>query len=170
LSREYAVDPLEILFVREVMRTNVAVLPSDILVNDVAQSSRSDHRHSQRLYPVVDDGGRLTGVLTRGDLHRFLQEHPNDGGGHRITELVRPTPATAYADEPLRVVVYRMAETGLTRLLVVQRNDPRNLVGIVALDDLLKARVRSLDEERRRERVLTVHRFFPLRSRGRADR
>ncbi|MGB2889843.1 MAG: chloride channel protein [Candidatus Acidiferrales bacterium] len=169
LSREYAVDPLEILFVREVMRTNIAVLSPDILVKDVARSLRSDHRHrhSQRLYPVVDDGGRLTGVLTRSDLHRFLQEHPNDDdGGRRITELVRSTPRTAYPDEPLRVVVYRMAETGLTRLLVVQRNDSRKLVGIVSLDDLLKARVRSLDEERRRERVLTMRRFSPLRSRS----
>ena len=28
LSREYAVDPLEILFVREVMRTNIVALPA----------------------------------------------------------------------------------------------------------------------------------------------
>ncbi len=167
LSREYAVDPLEILFVREVMRTNVAVLPADISVKDVAQSLRNDPRRSQRLYPVVDGAGRLTGVLTRGDLHRFLQEHPVEDRGRRITELVRPAPAKAYPDEPLRVVVYRMAETGLTRLLVVQPNDPHKLVGIVSLDDLLKARVRSLDEERRRERVLTMRRFFPLGSRER---
>jgi len=30
LSREYATDPLEILFVREVMRTNIVVLPAHI--------------------------------------------------------------------------------------------------------------------------------------------
>src|SRR5213076_1668688 len=30
LSREYAVDPLEILFVREVMRTNVVALPGTL--------------------------------------------------------------------------------------------------------------------------------------------
>src|SRR5262249_57281478 len=29
LSREYAIDPLEILFVREVVRTRVVVLPAD---------------------------------------------------------------------------------------------------------------------------------------------
>src|SRR5204863_9161838 len=29
LSREYAIDPLEILFVREVMRTSIAALPAD---------------------------------------------------------------------------------------------------------------------------------------------
>ena len=29
LTREYAIDPLEILFAREVMRTNIAALPAD---------------------------------------------------------------------------------------------------------------------------------------------
>jgi CBS domain-containing protein len=76
LSREYAVDPMEILFVREVMRTNIAVLPANISVKDLAHSLRSDHRQNQRLYPVVDDTGHLTGVLTRGDLQKFLHEHP----------------------------------------------------------------------------------------------
>lgn len=163
LSREYAVDPLEILFVREVMRTNIAVLPADILVKDVANSLRSGHGHGQRLYPVVDDEGRLTGVLTRGDLHRLLKEHPADASGRRIAELARPTSAKAYPDEPLRVVVYRMAETGLTRLPVVQRNDSAKLVGIVSLEDLLKARVRNLEEEQRREITLPLHHVFRLK-------
>jgi len=147
LSREYAVDPLEILLVRDVMRTSIAALPESISVKDLANSLRSDHRQSQQLYPVVNDQGQLTGVLTRGDLQSFLQEHPAESEGRSLTELVRPNPAKAYPDEPLRVVVYRMAATGLTRLLVVEPNDPRKLVGIVSLNDLLKARVRSLKDE-----------------------
>jgi len=165
LSREYAVDPLEILFVREVMRTKIAVLPADVLIKDVAQSISSEHGHSQLLYPVVDDEGHVTGVLTRGDLQRLLQEHPVDD--RRLGEFARPNPGKAYPDEPLRVVVYRMAETGLTRLLVVQRNEPRRLVGIVSLSDLLKARVRSLEEEQRREIVLPLPRVFLLGARRR---
>jgi CBS-domain-containing membrane protein len=114
---------------------------------------------------VVDDEGRLTGVLTRGDLQRLLKEHPGSDGGRRIRELARPTSAKAYPDEPLRVVVYRMAETGLTRLPVVQRNDSAKLVGVVSLDDLLKARVRSLEEERRREIMLPLHHVFRFKTR-----
>ena len=30
LSRQYSVDPLEILFTREVMRDNIAALPSEV--------------------------------------------------------------------------------------------------------------------------------------------
>lgn len=63
---------------------------------------------------------------------------------------------TAFPDELLRLIVYRMAETGFTRMPVVDRNDPGKLIGIIALSDLLKARKRNLDEEFRRERILSL--------------
>src|SRR6202163_481915 len=46
LSREYAVDPLEILFVREVMRTKVVVLPASFTIHEMQHSLRTDHRQS----------------------------------------------------------------------------------------------------------------------------
>jgi H+/Cl- antiporter ClcA len=59
----------------------------------------------------------------------------------------------AYADEPLRIVAYRMAETGVTRLPVVARQTGEPL-GIIELSDLLTARSRILEAEQRRERLL----------------
>src|SRR5207245_1217197 len=49
LSREYAVDPLEILFVREVMRTNIVVLPAAGALREFQHSLRADRHQSQRL-------------------------------------------------------------------------------------------------------------------------
>jgi CBS domain-containing protein len=95
LSREYAIDPLEIVFAREVMREPTATAASETLVRGVV----------------------------------------------------------AYEDEPLRVVVFRMAETGVTELPVVARSD-EHVLGVIALSDLLTARARVLDDERRRERLL----------------
>jgi H+/Cl- antiporter ClcA len=94
VSREYSIDPLEIIFAREVMRTSQAG-------------------------PQVRAAGSVF----------------------------------AYEDEPLRVVVFRMAETGVTELPVVARDDER-VMGVVALSDLLTARTRILEAERRRERVI----------------
>jgi CBS domain-containing protein len=53
-----------------------------------------------------------------------------------------------------------MADSGLTRFPVVERGPERKLVGMIALDDLLKARVLNLEAERRRETVLRVR--FPF--------
>jgi CIC family chloride channel protein len=166
LSREYAVDPLEILFVREVMRTNVVAFPATTSLHELAQSLGSDHhRRRQRLYPVVEPGSHLVGVVTDNDLRNLLQEVQSGGNGQPLAELIRPNPAIAYPDEPLRMVVYRMAETGFTRLPVVSRHAPGRLVGIISLSDLLQARVHHLEEERRRERILQVRLFGPLRPR-----
>jgi hypothetical protein len=49
-----------------------------------------------------------------------------------------------------------MAHTGLTRFPVVARGAGRELLGLIALEDLLRARYLNLDAERRRERVLSI--------------
>jgi len=80
-----------------------------------------------------------------------------------IRDLVRPDPVEAYPDEPLRVVVYRMVEKSCTRMPVVERST-RKFLGLVSLNDLLKARSRHLEEERRRERSIKF-RLFPPKNR-----
>src|SRR5208337_3572365 len=56
LIREYTVDPLEILFVRDVMRSNIVALPARTPVAALVGSLNTDHeRKGQLLYPVVDE-------------------------------------------------------------------------------------------------------------------
>ena len=160
LSREYAVDPLEILFVREVMRSNVAVLLADTPVGEIVKSLHADHKQKQRLLPVVSKQGNLVGVVTRGDISEKLEREGVPVLKFPLRDLVRKTTVETYPDEPLRMVVYKMAEKGVTRMPVVERSTGKFL-GIVALNDLLKARVRNLEEERRREQVLNLRFFLP---------
>ena len=74
----------------------------------------------------------------------------------------------AYGDEPLRSVVMRMAETGITRMPVLDESG--SLQGMVSLRDLLRARVRNLEEERRRERILKLRVPFVLPRRSGSER
>jgi CBS domain-containing protein len=55
-----------------------------------------------------------------------------------------------------------MAETGFTRLPVVDGSEPPRLVGLVTLKEVLKARARHLEEEQRRERVLPLSVMIPF--------
>jgi CIC family chloride channel protein len=164
LSREYAIDPLEILFVREVMRTAIVALPSDARLASLAHSLHGDtHQRRQRLYPVVDAGRTLLGVATRDDLQKLVDAPPGESAPH-LESIIRLDPVVAYPDEPLRLVVYRMAETGLTRFPVIERRS-RALIGMIALTDLLKARALTLDAEHRRERVLGARIALPFSQR-----
>jgi H+/Cl- antiporter ClcA len=164
LSYEFAVDPLETSFVREAMRTNIVTIPAGTPLADVARSFESDRtRRRQGLYPVVDTESHLRGVVTRTDILSLPPHERLDG--RLLADLVKRDPVVAYPDEPLRAVVYRMAEAGITRVPVVARAEPKRLVGLISLADLLSARVWNMQDERRRERVLRVHSLFPLRSR-----
>jgi CIC family chloride channel protein len=162
LSREYAVDPLEILFVRDVMRTTVTVIPAASTLGEIWQSLRTDHRQEQRLLPVVDREGQLVGVLTRLDISERIERDRDAALECLIGDLARTDAVEAYPDEPLRIVVYRMAEKAVTRMPVVERGG-RTFLGLISLNDLLKARTRHLEEERRRERTLKFRFFFPGR-------
>jgi CBS domain-containing protein len=100
-------DPLEILFVRDVMRTNIAVLSPNLSRKDLHSSLHSSRR-GQWLYPVVGADGVLLGVVKRKDLQRL-----SSGAEPReLSDVVHRDPVTAYPDEPLRVVVNRMADAG----------------------------------------------------------
>jgi chloride channel protein, CIC family len=163
VTREYAIDPLEILFAREVMRGSVAALPIDAPLDRLAAPVRVDALGGpQRLYPVVNGNGALQGVVTRFDLRELANRALGDPTV-RLESILRKTPTVAHADEPLRVVVHRMAETGLTHFPIVERGPDRRLLGMISLEDLLKARTLYLEAERRRERVMSVRLAFPFR-------
>lgn len=162
LSREYAVDPLEILFVREVVRTKVVALAAKTPVHDLEQHIEGDRRpRGQYLFPVVDDAGLLVGVIARSDIVRVARDAADTDSRLSLGDIMIKEPVLAYPDEPLRVVVHRMAATGLTRFPVVERDNPRQIVGILSLIDLLKARMLNLEAEQRRERVLPLRVAFP---------
>jgi CBS domain-containing protein len=150
LSREYSTDPLEILFVREVMRTQIAALPAEATIDMLRDTLiRQPAHRGQHLYPVVDGERRLKGVITRKQLRELTV---SEEAGWSLGEVLQ-APVVASPDEPLRAVVLRMADSGFTRMPVVE--DGR-LAGMVSLHDLLTARVRNLQEERTRERVLRL--------------
>jgi CBS domain-containing protein len=156
LSREYAVDPLEILFAKEVMRPNIVALPPTAASALLVESLRVDpSKGPQRLFPIVDKSQRVVGIVTRVDLQKLVDDGVSTAG-EKFSTIIRSTPTFAYPDEPLRVIVHRMAHTGLTRFPVVARTDGRELLGLIALEDLLRARYLNLDAERRRERVLSL--------------
>ena len=180
LTREYSIDPLEILFVREVMRTNIVALAAKITPADLARSLRRDpnvQNQQQRLYPVLDDEKRLIGVVARNDLRALAEKarkdepigpngHDKSASAYELAALVKKHPIVAYPDEPLRGVIYRMADSGFTRFPVVESADSPKLVGMVSLHDLLTAMNRNIAEERTRERILHIRMFLPSRSKA----
>ncbi|HVR05687.1 MAG TPA: chloride channel protein, partial [Solirubrobacteraceae bacterium] len=148
--REYEVDPLHALLVRDVMATDVfTVDPLSVAASLYDQLLEGAPARRQRLYPVLGGDGTLLGVLSLADVR--------DAHARRspmAAVLAARAPLVARPEETLRAVADRMVASGHTVLPVVDRNEPPRLVGLVSHFDLLRARERVLIEERHRERPL----------------
>jgi CBS domain-containing protein len=158
-------DPLERFFVKDVMRTGVVALPADLPVQRFGVSIADGTQRGQLLFPVLDSDKRLVGVVTRNSI-RDAMAAAAPGSSQTLAEVAQPNPVTVFPKELLRSVAYRMANSGLTRLLVVEKDDPLKLVGIISWTDLLQGRLRHYEEEHTRERVLPIRLFRPS-ARGR---
>jgi H+/Cl- antiporter ClcA len=158
--REYQVEPLEALFVREVMLTELLTTSMDASVPDLsALIAANPTARRQRLFPVLDDFGSVLGVVTLSDLHQ------PGGDAHlagSVSQVARTDVVVAHPEETLRAVADRMAQHWLGALPVVQSGDGGRLLGVITEFHLLRARQRQLVEERHRERVFRFRRPFPL--------
>ncbi|MGA9856788.1 MAG: chloride channel protein [Solirubrobacteraceae bacterium] len=146
LSREYAVDPLEVLFVDEVMHRTPVVAGADEPLAALRQ--RADLGR-QWLYPVTDDDAALLGVIPR----RALIDLDGDALA-RASDVAQPAALTVFGDETLRELARRFASAHLTTAVVLLRSDPSRIAGLITVEDLLQGHLRDLVYERQRERVL----------------
>jgi len=135
ISREYAVDPYQLMRVSEIMVRDVDVLPADLLVSQaVAIIGEGKHR----IYPVVDTSGRPVGLVSRADALLWRVE-----GGHD-TELLAgrvsdASLAVIYPDDVVTHAVDVMLATDQGRIPVVNPATGA-LVGLITRKDLLQVR------------------------------
>jgi arabinose-5-phosphate isomerase len=85
---------------------------------------------------VVDEQRRVIGVVTSGDLTRLMEKR-DDFLGVAVAEVMTKTPKLARADELAGTAVYRMEQSGIMAMPVVDEGGV--LVGIVHLHDLMRA-------------------------------
>jgi arabinose-5-phosphate isomerase len=87
---------------------------------------------------VVDARTHVDGVLTAGDLSRLV-EHSDDLWSVPVRGVMTRSPKLARTGELASAVLYRMEHHGIMAMPVVNEGD--QLVGVVHLHDLMRARV-----------------------------
>jgi chloride channel protein, CIC family len=158
LSREFGADPLEAILVSQAMHTSVFALPENATRKDAADwLHKMDERggeawsHWQRIFPLVDSEGHMTGTLTRAQLRAAARKEdlstPLAVDANRNPKTVSPVTT-------LRACAMSMAESKLTSYPVVSADG--KLLGVLTITDLLKGRSEEAHRESDRERVLRL--------------
>ncbi len=159
IHQDYEPDVLQQVNVGEVMATDFGTVPASMRVGELADLlARHDAAVTRRQgMPIVDDEGKLAGIITRGDVLRALGEDP--GGEHTVLEAGHAQPVVAYPDELMYEAVNKMLRHHVGRLPVVSRKDSGKLVGYIGRAEVMSARLRRIEEEHVREPGW-IRRFF----------
>jgi NADH dehydrogenase len=119
--------------VSRLMERRLYTLKPEMTVQKALQVAR-DHPRSS--YPVVDDGDRLLGVITREEFYELLKREQT-----RVTSLIKDMPfskvPTVTDDATVSEVMKCFIRTGSNKVLVVDKGD--RLKGIATVMDFLVA-------------------------------
>jgi chloride channel protein, CIC family len=154
INREYSVDLFNLLRVAEVMDESPPTVPASMPVAELSNLiARGDSPLTRRQGTlIVDDEGLLCGIITRGDVVRALQA--NSHGPKTVLEAGKSNPIVTHPDELLHDAIAKMLKHDIGRLPVVERRNPRIVIGYLGRANVMAARSRHIEEEGLRERGL----------------
>ena len=100
-------------------------------------------------FPVVDDEGRLAGVVTLADVEAAPTDAITD---LKVEDIATSSPIVAYPDQSLYEALIRVGAKDVGRIPVVDREDPARLLGVLRRHDIIKAYRKKLSGGIRYER------------------
>jgi CBS domain-containing protein len=125
--------------VADVMQTNLRTMNCRDTIADAVSLLAESHVSG---VPVLDDHGRLVGVLSSSDILGALAEHSDPEAREKVfeetlvQEVMTPRPQTVTPDALVKDAAQRMLYLEVHRLFVEQEG---RLLGVVTTTDLVRA-------------------------------
>jgi len=154
LQRGRDVDIMQGVKVEEIMRYDIDTVEMDLTIAELSDIFARSRHHG---LPVLDNQGKLWGIVTITDLDQALNAHMP--GSTLITDIgtIRDQLLVAFPDETMGEALTRMGRRGIGRLPVVSRDDPNHLLGLIRRADIIRAYNLALSRrtelQRRQERI-----------------
>jgi acetoin utilization protein AcuB len=132
------------MYLREYMQTNVITVSSDTLAHDAEKVMRDNHI---RRLPVVDKG-KLVGLITRDKLRRMLTPFSPTSiniwdlkyvpARIKVKDIMEKNIFTVTPDATLQQAIAEGQRRKIGVLLVVDKDEPDKLVGLVTATDVYR--------------------------------
>jgi len=135
---EYSVPLLQMLKVKEAMVSHVVTVLPKTSIAEVASILKDKKIDAT---PVVDNG-ELLGIVATLDVVRV---HPDKRAEMSVDQIMSRRVVVTYPDESLYEAMRKMSQNNISHLPVVEYNQPRRIVGIITIDDIV--RLHSLETE-----------------------
>lgn len=151
LERGQDIDVMKGVAVYEAMTRDVDTVPDDLPLEDLELIFIRSYHHG---FPVLDENEDLFGVVTIQDLEKAKEQGPIDGLA--VRDIATTDLLVTYPDEPVWQALRRLGTRDVGRLPVVDRSDPKRLLGAVRRYDIIhayqRAIVRRLEKQEKTEK------------------
>ncbi|MEZ4870175.1 MAG: chloride channel protein [Caldilineaceae bacterium] len=156
LERERDIDLMRSIQVGEIMNEHPDVVTGQLSLQKLAEMFMQTRHHG---FPVVDQAGKLLGVVTVQDLERAVGEGAMQE--RTVADIATRAIVTVCQDDTLSVALHIMSEHDFGRIPVVERQDPSHLVGLLRRADIIRAYrhaiLRKMEEQHRTENLRLGH-------------
>ena len=132
------------MHVRDVLMAKgnrVISIESDATVNEAIARLVQNNIGS---LPVVDDQGKLLGMLSERDVLRGLHNHGEGFGRAKVVDVMTCNPETCELDADVNDVMGQMSKRRIAKVPVLDRS---KLVGIVSVGDVIKVMYEKVKSE-----------------------
>lgn len=118
------------------LKENLPIADENMLFTDLIKLI-SEHKLGMAI--IIDDAGRLSGILTDGDIRRVVVKYSSDITHLKAKEVMTINPKTVAQNDFAASALHLMEKYSITALAVV--DDDNKPLGVVHIHDLLKAGV-----------------------------
>lgn len=118
------------------LKENLPIADENMLFTDLIKLI-SEHKLGMAI--IIDDAGRLSGILTDGDIRRVVVKYSSDITHLKAKEVMTINPKTVAQQDFAASALHLMEKYSITALAVV--DDDNKPIGVVHIHDLLKAGV-----------------------------
>jgi CIC family chloride channel protein len=129
--REYQRVILSDLYVKDIMKIPINKLSKDVSIEEALQVM---NRNNSKMIMVVNENGRLEGVVYRYKLFEFPEEYRKSV---KLESIMIKDPYFAYTSDSLHHALVRLSSNDLQEMPVLS-NEDHKVIGTVTISDLVR--------------------------------
>lgn len=152
VHQEYEADVMQGMPVSQVMDQTPPTILKTMKLTELAEriAQHDPVLTRYQALPILNEEGRLVGIITRGDVVRDIEQGSPDPN-RTVLDAGSDTLVTVHPDETLHEAIMKMLRHDIGRLPVVDRHDPTRLLGYLGRSGIIAARMAQMEHEHVRE-------------------